>query len=249
MIGIYKITSPSGKIYIGQSTNIPEREKHYKKKKCIKQPKIFNSLNKHGWDKHIFEIIEECHIDKLDEREIYWKQYYLDQVEGDWDKVLFCELYDNGGGPRNNLTRQKMSISIKKVKQSMSKDEKREMGDKIKEFHNNMTDEQRDDISEKLSNSLKSYYDNMTESEKVEMGNKIKNSRHNMTTKQKQDWKLKIGQSKHKTIIQYDLNNNIIKEWNSLKSASQSLNIKIGDISSVCRGKGKTAGGFIWKFK
>jgi group I intron endonuclease len=137
MIGIYKITSPSGKIYIGQSTNIPEREKHYKRITPVKnQTKIFNSLNKHGWDKHIFEIIEECSIDKLDERETYWKQYYLDQVEGDWDKVLFCELYDNGGGPRNNLTRQKMSISIKKVKQSMTEDEKRDMGNKIKEFHN-----------------------------------------------------------------------------------------------------------------
>ena len=30
MIGIYKIVSPSGKVYIGQSTNIERRWKEYK---------------------------------------------------------------------------------------------------------------------------------------------------------------------------------------------------------------------------
>jgi group I intron endonuclease len=60
MIGIYKITSPSGKIYIGQSTNIENRFNSYRILDCKKQIKLYNSLKKYGWDNHIKEIVEEC---------------------------------------------------------------------------------------------------------------------------------------------------------------------------------------------
>lgn len=76
MIGIYKITSPTGKIYIGQSTNIENRKYYYSSIKCDKQHKLYNSLQKYGWEQHMFEIIEECNLDKLNEREIYWGLYY-----------------------------------------------------------------------------------------------------------------------------------------------------------------------------
>jgi hypothetical protein len=76
MIGIYKITSPTGKIYIGQSTNIENRKYYYSSVKCDKQHKLYNSLQKHGWEQHIFEIIEECSLDQLNEKEIYWGLYY-----------------------------------------------------------------------------------------------------------------------------------------------------------------------------
>ena len=71
-IGIYKITSPSGGIYIGQSTNIEGRKYFYKSAKCKSQFRIYNSIMKYGWDNHIFEIIEECTADLLNEREVYW---------------------------------------------------------------------------------------------------------------------------------------------------------------------------------
>lgn len=111
--GIYKILSPSGKVYIGQSINIYKRWLYvYKNSKLTnKQPKLYNSLSKYGWDAHKKEILEECSIEQLDERETYWKQYYLDQVEGDWNKVLFCDLYDQGSGPRSEETKQKISKS------------------------------------------------------------------------------------------------------------------------------------------
>ena len=57
MIGIYKITSPLGYIYIGQSINIDYRFNVYKKLKCKSQLRIYNSFVKYGVDNHIFEII------------------------------------------------------------------------------------------------------------------------------------------------------------------------------------------------
>lgn len=43
MIGIYKITNPKGKVYIGQSIDINERFKTYSYLKCKNQTKLYNS--------------------------------------------------------------------------------------------------------------------------------------------------------------------------------------------------------------
>ena len=75
--GIYKITSPSGKIYIGQSININLRFTQYKNiNSTKKQLGLHNSFLKYGITNHTFEIIEECIIDLLNERERYWQEYY-----------------------------------------------------------------------------------------------------------------------------------------------------------------------------
>lgn len=77
MIGIYKITNPKGKIYIGQSIDIEYRIKSYKKLiRCKSQKKIYNSLIKYGINNHFFEVIEECSIELLNERERYWQDFY-----------------------------------------------------------------------------------------------------------------------------------------------------------------------------
>ena len=41
--GIYKITSPTNKVYIGQSYNINKRVNHYSNLLCKGQPKLFQS--------------------------------------------------------------------------------------------------------------------------------------------------------------------------------------------------------------
>jgi len=86
--GIYKITSPTRRIYIGQSVNIKSRVKAYKRLDCKMQHKLYNSLKKHGVENHTFEIIEECSIEDLNCRERYWQEFY--DVLG--DKGLNCEL-------------------------------------------------------------------------------------------------------------------------------------------------------------
>lgn len=55
--------------------------------------------------------------------------------------------------------------------------------------------------------------------------------------------------SYQKSINQYDLDGNFIKEWSSAVEAGKSLNKLQSAISSCCRGKLKSAYGFIWKFK
>jgi len=83
---IYKITSPSGKIYIGQTKNPGKRNRNYKgfnspSSKIVNQVKLYNSLRKYGWEKHTFEVIDECQFCGinnwlLDKLEIYWINEY-----------------------------------------------------------------------------------------------------------------------------------------------------------------------------
>ena len=50
-------------------------------------------------------------------------------------------------------------------------------------------------------------------------------------------------------VIQYSLNNEFIKEWEYIKQASEELGVCYSSIINCCKGKRKTAGGFIWKYQ
>lgn len=57
------------------------------------------------------------------------------------------------------------------------------------------------------------------------------------------------GTKSNKVVIQYDVNMLLIKEWPSIKTASDTLNIGRHSIVNCCKGNSRHAGFFIWKFK
>jgi group I intron endonuclease len=79
--GIYKITSPNGKVYIGESFSLKDRCKYYLNPNRIKKQRgIYNSIMKYGIENHILEIKELCSEEMLLERERFWQEFY-DSVE------------------------------------------------------------------------------------------------------------------------------------------------------------------------
>ena len=82
MIGIYKITNPKGKIYIGQSINIERRFSEYKRIQCSQSVKLFYSLQKYGIENHIFEILEECLLEQLNEKEENYILLFNSHIQG-----------------------------------------------------------------------------------------------------------------------------------------------------------------------
>lgn len=108
MIGIYKITSPSGKIYIGQSVNIEKRIRHYKNKGCLSQPKLQRSFNKYGFEEHNFEVVCKCNIKELNDKERYYQDLYLVLENG-----LNCLLTksNNSKGVVSEETKNKIRIA------------------------------------------------------------------------------------------------------------------------------------------
>ena len=58
----------------------------------------------------------------------------------------------------------------------------------------------------------------------------------------------RMGRNHRKKIIQKTIDNKEIKKWNSIKEASDSLNINNVAIFYCCKGKSKTSGGYRWEY-
>lgn len=109
---IYKIYNDiNDKLYIGKTlSTIEERFKEYchdkTSRKSEKRP-LYNAMNKYGEEYFHIELIEECDIDLLSQRECYWIEFYNSYHNGYnatkggdgrqlYDYNLIVELYDKG---------------------------------------------------------------------------------------------------------------------------------------------------------
>jgi group I intron endonuclease len=134
--GIYKFTNPKGKSYIGQAVDIERRHQMYKQlNKDSIGPKFLNSLKKYGYENHKLEILEECTLEQLDEKEFFWKKKFIN--ENGWENALFFRLKDKKGGKHSLDTIEKMrKVKIGKKyseesKQKMKKPKSEEHKQKI----------------------------------------------------------------------------------------------------------------------
>lgn len=80
--GIYKITNLiNGLSYIGQAKNINIRWRNHKSD-CYngsdesERNPLYQDIRKYGLENFSFEVIEECKVSELDEKERYWIKYY-----------------------------------------------------------------------------------------------------------------------------------------------------------------------------
>lgn len=78
--GIYKITSlKDGQAYIGQSVDIKERFRQHIKSSLAygtTTNKLYQTMRKDGPENFTFEIIEKVPKEQLNEREVYWIDFY-----------------------------------------------------------------------------------------------------------------------------------------------------------------------------
>lgn len=199
MIGIYKITNPKGKIYIGKSIQVESRIQKYKYNNP-NQPKLNNSIKKYGFENHDVEIIEICKADQLDNREIHYINHYNSVEKG------LNLTYGGEGGIPSKETRNKKSKSMMGKTHSV-------------------------ETRKKMSES------------------KLNHSMYNNEWRQKMKKNTWFSPKKNVPICQYDLDNNLINEFKSLKEAATFLNKGIGGIGNALSGKAKTAYGYKWGYK
>jgi hypothetical protein len=84
---IYKITNPSGRVYIGKTSNWYGRHNNYKNYKTChqvsKQRMLYHSLCKYGFEDHKVEVIDTFHSDSK----------YCSGKEMFWIKSYMCNIY------------------------------------------------------------------------------------------------------------------------------------------------------------
>lgn len=178
--GIYKITSPTGRIYIGQSTQIEFRWIQYKYyERQNESILINNSIKKHGYENHIFEIIEICEKQNLDEKEIYWIDFYKSNYKK-YPELKGMNLTEGGNKPPSNLGRLK------------------------------------------------------TQKEKELISIKNKNN---------------FAKKRVKDIKQYDLQGNLIKNWENVYDFNKKSEFKYREVLRCCKGEKFTYLKYVWRFK
>ena len=231
MIGtIYKLTSPSNKVYIGQTTNLKDR------KRCLKNPNkryagivLMNAIKKYGIENFKYEIIIQIYDsdkyklrDRLDELEIYYIKKYNSYKKG-------YNMTVGGSG----------STGCFQTEESRKKISEKSTGRVGSMLGRRLTEEQRKKVSDFA---------------KTRIGNKnpFYGKVHSEESKQK------IGKANSIPIIQLDLSGNFLNEYNSAKEAARMLGKPRADseIIKVCKGyvspSGRhyiTALGYKWKYK
>ena len=155
MVGIYKIISPSGKIYIGQSVDIKRRFNSYKrmyvKNKSV--VKLYRSFLKYGVDNHIFEVVCECEENQLNEKE----RYYQEMFDCIGINGLNCRLTktNDKSGRASKETLAKMSEASKGNQHWLGKKHTQETKDKISLANKGRESNRKGIISENHPQSVK----------------------------------------------------------------------------------------------
>jgi len=254
MIVIYRIISPSGKIYIGQTWNWKQRYSKYSSGGSKFQRLLYRSFSKYGIKNHKFEIILEfpntITQDVLNFYEIYWWKWYK------FVGYKMLNIREPGSkGKASEETKKRMSISSMGKKWSVKTKEKFKAhpihninivmlnldGSFVKEFRNTLE-------AAKELNTIS------TAISKVTKG--IRKSCQGYRFMLKKDYNPntllnRIVSGDTVEIIQCDMDGNEIKEFLSVKEAEKELN-KIGgnpNIIACCKGRRNYAYGYKWKYK
>ena len=110
IIGIYKITNLlNNKIYIGQSNNIERRFQEHKSRNIIP---IDQAIQKYGKENFSFEIIEECSLEQLNDRETYWIIKY-NSIDNGYNFSLGGNSQSIGENNGNSILTEKDVIFIR----------------------------------------------------------------------------------------------------------------------------------------
>lgn len=271
---IYKITNlANNKIYVGQTRReSKERWAEHKKNFVSLQDTmaIHYAMQKYSKDDFVFEEIERCENNILDEREIYWIAYYNSYEEGynctpggqnlpkvDYSKILTLwqegkkldEICQALSVERHTAAKALKSFDITEIEIKT-----RSLGRPVEKYS--------------LQGEFIERYDSISAAAR-EFNSNVGNIRlcctrthpsaYNFLWKYEDDptpiteWVKhfkKTGKGMQKSVEQYDLNDNYIKTYASCREAARSINAPyhVG-INACCLGRQKTAYGYKWKYK
>lgn len=219
---VYKIESPTGNVYIGQTYFFAKRMMAHKNRATSnKTDFVVNSIRKHGFDNHKVDIV--CTLPKDIEQDVFdrYEQIYIDRFRECGFKMMNSRDASSRG-KFSEETRKKMSLAQLGNKNNLGK--KRP----------NMSYEWRQKIGDGNRGKIKH-----TNEHKLKMSNRMKGNKH---TKNKEI------HNKRKSILQYTLGGQFIKEWKGVNLTADTLGFGRSSLTNCLTGYSKSANGFIWKY-
>ena len=230
---IYKITNPNGKIYIGQTINLSNRKSAYRILNIKGQELIKNSIQKYGWDNHVFEVIGEFYVSDLNNKEIFFIEQYGSFIRNNTNGLNLTIGGEGCRGRKDTIevinNRKKYHIGKKRsdnTKELMSISKKGKPSNMLNKIHTEET-------KEKMSNIKKGKVQSL-----LVINKRVDSMRKNFL-------------KKYGSILQYERETNkLIKEWfNTPKEIMKQTNFDDSTIIKCLKNKRKFAFNFIWKYK
>lgn len=257
-IGIYKFQNLiTQEVYVGQSVNIEERYKRHKRDYIEGTTQFYKGIQDWGWENFSYEILELCNKEELNDREIFWINYYdsynngYNSTKGGSNKESINEeeiifLYQQGLSPKE--IKEKMNISLTSVYKYLTC---------LPEFNQKEISLFQYDLSGKFIKGWLNQEDagNELGIDPSSIG-KVLNGQRN--TAGGYFWSnIKMEQFipfkspyQVKQICKYDLKDNLIEIFESASAAARSLGKTDGSaILKVCKNIRPTAYGYKWKYK
>ena len=245
--GIYCIENiVNGKRYIGQSVDIEKRWVEHKK--LLKQGKhtnqhLQNSWNKYGMDVFEFIIIEVCESNVLNEKEIYWIDYYNTFRDG-YNLTI-------GGDGGNTIAK----YSDEEYEEYRAKKRKIHKETALKGEdapHSKLTKANVLEIIEKLLNGeynadiAKEYHVNPSTIYDIRVHNTWNSLTHGIEFPHVS----KVYQHNliGKPVSQFTKDGEYIATYESMHEAERQTGCSFKNISAVCNGTKHTCLGYVWKF-
>lgn len=235
---VYIHVTPSNKVYVGITSQNPIR-RWKNGLGYSKQVYFYRAILKYGWDNIKHEIIVSGISSK---RAKYLEKYYIKVYQA--NNPSFGYNLTNGGEgtlgfhhSQKSKDAMRMSHLGKKmlkvvVDRIASKNRGRKMSEESKRRMSEAKLKQSLETRQKISNAKRGKTHSKTHCLNI---SKALKGRKNI-------WN-------NKTVLQYSKQGIFIKEWNTISEASRALNITPSNITTCCKRKLKTAGGFIWKYK
>lgn len=243
MIGIYKITSPTGKVYIGQSWTIEKRRLYYQTKKCKNQRKLYHSIDKHGWSYHSFECVHELPSDVTQEVLNDYESIYIDQYKSCGFEMM--NLREPGSrGKHSEETKKKMKETREK--------EFKENPDKYRAFLTSNSGKIRTPEERKRDSECKKGSKNPNYGRRGENHwhyGKISPKKGISATKEAVENTIKGMEYLMKPVLVFDLEGNPLGEYRSTRFAAKALGMRPDVIRNMCSGKTKRNKRYIFKYK
>ena len=261
MAGIYKLTAPNGKCYIGQSIDLDRRLRDYANRVVKGQRHLHRAVKKYGWDNFKVEILWRTkHPERyrnlnvlLDTLEIAWIKKFDSVANG------YNLQYGGSNGLHSEESKQRMSAA--RAGKTLSEEHRRKISaalrgikvedstrwkrsKKVKQY----------DVEGRLIREWPSIQDaadflGVTRPSISSVCRKINSMsagfRWAYATDQLAELKNK---RQYLAVEQYTQEGKLVKTWESAKEAGREIGVDRGSIHQVCRGKRRSAGGFKWKY-
>lgn len=271
--GIYMIQNKvNGKIYVGQSVDIEERWRHHKgelRNNSHSNKHLQKAWNKDGEDNFKFTIVCECDESQLNTVE----EYYIFELMTYEDEIGYNLNYGGGSGRPTEATKKKMAAAQKGAKAHLygthlPEETKKKISEALKGENNylygkHLPEETKKKISE-AKKGIKGKPCSEETKRKIGEANKGKVRSEEVRKKMgearrgktlSEEHRRKISESLGKgfknpasiPVVQITLERELVNVYGSASEAGRNgFNQK--HVTSCCRGKRKTHGGYKWMY-